>query len=97
VSDTPYRIVNSEELRNQFVALLNIAELEGRYEAVRDAATDAFDQLRTEPTSVGEGAGILEHSGMQLRRLMLSPLTIEYAVAEERRAVVLKSIVLWPL
>jgi hypothetical protein len=94
---TPYRVVNSQKVAEEFQALLVRAAAEGRLEAVLLVMRNLVKALRWVPEEVGESAEELPSGKTVRRRLVQEPLTVEFAVNEQERVVFFLRFHLWPL
>jgi hypothetical protein len=92
-----YRIVNSGNVLDQFLAVLARAESEGWGAEAARAFLQIFLALQIRPGIEGESIGVLKASKMVLRRTLERPLSVEYAVNEKDRVVYLRHIHLWPI
>jgi len=77
---------NMEMLRQ----LWRRASRSGRGEAVTAAFRQILQSLQRDPTEVGEPSYRLSAMRMQVRRIVVRPLVIDFAVSEDHPLVVIK-------
>jgi hypothetical protein len=94
---TPYRVVNSGKVLEDFRALLMQATVEGRLQKVKEATRKVHEGLTWIPDEIGESTEELSSIGTVKRHVLEAPLTFEFAVNEEHRVVFILRIRLWPM
>ncbi len=97
MAPTPYRVVNSAVVMEEFRALIAQATGEGRLDAVKKATRTAYDGLKWVPDEIGESTQELSSLGTVKRHMLEEPLTIDYAINEEHRVVFILHVHLWPV
>jgi hypothetical protein len=96
VASETYRVVNSQKVADDFRALLARATAEDRLQAVLQASRTILDALKWVPDDFGESMGALP-SGMPMRRGLIAPLTVEFAVHTIERVVFTRQFHPWPV
>ena len=94
---TPYRVVNSQKVADEFRAILTRTAAEGRLEAVLRVMRNLTKALEWVPEEIGESTAELSTSGVVKRRVLEAPLTVEFAVHEKERVVFFLRFHLWPV
>lgn len=87
----PFRLECSESIAESIRRLQRRASREGRGEEFLEALRQTIDRLQTDPTDLGEPRYDLPALRMQVRCVVIRPLSIDFGVCEDRRLVVIKS------
>lgn len=88
----PYRISFSGALAESLRQLQRRASREGRGEDFLRAVRSAVERLWNDPTTFGEPLYRLPVLRMQLRCTVIRPLSIDFAVCEDRPLVFIKAV-----
>jgi hypothetical protein len=78
--------VNAEVIRR----LWRLASLSGRGEAVTAAFRQIAERLQRDPTEAGEPSYRLPAMRMHIRRIIVRPLVVDFAVSDDRPLVFIK-------
>jgi hypothetical protein len=87
-----YQVDASGVIRSALRALHRLALQQGRGEAVTRAFRQIIRRLERDPLHFGEPAFPLPSLRMQVRTASIRPLTIHFAVCEDRRFVIIKGL-----
>lgn len=89
-----WRIISSRKIVHDYAQLCQLATSQGRLQLVLDAMTVLHERLSTDPLEAGEPHYRLKHLGLIMCVAFREPLTVDYAVDEQRRWVYLRGITL---
>jgi hypothetical protein len=92
--DGPYRIINFSAVTDTIKALYAQARVMGTEEPLRNCLAGIQQRLETEPVVFGEPLYNLYAMGLQVRVGLFPPLSVRFAVDEERRIVYVSALVL---
>jgi hypothetical protein len=95
MSPRRYRVSNSQKVADEFRTVLESAAQQGRLEPVLRAVGKILTALELIPDEFGESKGVLPAHGAVLRRGIVEPLTVEFAVFEDQQQVFIRSFRLW--
>jgi hypothetical protein len=87
-----YEVHCSGSLTEAFRRVHRQASRQGRGKAVLSAFGEIINRLETDPFNVGEPAYRLPSLRMQVRRVSVRPLVVDYAVCEDRPLVFIKGV-----
>jgi hypothetical protein len=94
--ESPYRIVYSERVRGQVLALAGQAAARGCYPAFLQALQTIVQRLTNDPLSCGDPNYRLHQLGLTKCHAVYSLLHVYYAVDEQRRIVYLTDVQAFP-
>jgi hypothetical protein len=85
-----FHVRHSKVVNDDLRKLLWIATARGQGKAFILAFRRIFSELRKDPTSLGEISYRLPNLHLQIRKVVIAPLVIEFAVSEEHQIVYIK-------
>ena len=85
-----FRVVYSEKVRNQFLAIVKKAALAGLRKLVLDTAKAIHQNLQDQPREFGEILYHLEEAKLEVRLGVKAPLAVIFGVHEEQPVVFVK-------
>ena len=88
----PYEVHNSGEIARAFLALQRRASRERRGLDLLKATREVYERLTQDPTEFGEPLYRLPNLRMQIRCAAIKPLSLDYAVCEDRPLVFIKAV-----
>lgn len=92
----PYKVHNSDLIAQAFLDLQRQASREGRGQDLLQATRDVYERLSRDPNEFGEPLYRLPNLRMQIRCAAIKPLSLDYAVCEDRPLVFIKAVRLLP-
>jgi hypothetical protein len=92
--ERPYEIDWSSSVARHWKRLLGQASRKHRLKRFMASARSIVERLKSEPLIFGEILGHLPHLGLEVRVGAVAPLTVTYAVDEEKHVVYLRSFTL---
>ena len=92
----PYEVHNSGQITQAFLHLQRQASREGRGQDLLHATREVYKRLSRDPNEFGEPLYRLPNLRMQIRCAAIKPLSLDYAVCEDRPLVFIKAVRLLP-
>ena len=87
-----YEVHNSTAIARAFLQLQQQAVQQGRGEELLRAARLVYERLRQDPNEFGEPLYRLPVLRMRVRCAVIRPLSVDYAVCEDRPLVFIKAV-----
>ena len=87
-----YEVHNSAAIARAFLELQRQAAQQGRGEELLRAARLVYDRLRQDPNELGEPLYRLPALRMQVRCAVIRPLSVDFAICEDRPLVFIKAV-----
>jgi hypothetical protein len=92
----PWRLVSSGQVRSEFKQLCAVAASQGRLDAVLATMKALHQQLTDDPLSVGEPKFRLNSYDLMVHLVLRRPLSVHFAIDEQRKLVYWQRIELHP-
>jgi len=90
--ERPYELSYSEVVQKAFEDCQRRASSEGRGREFLEATAAVFQRLQFDPTAFGEPLYRLVHMRLQVRTAAVGPLSVVFAVSDDRPVVYLKAV-----
>jgi hypothetical protein len=89
-SPTNYQVSQLQDVTEQFLQLVALAELQGRRALVLRASKYIMDELAYDPLHFGESRGTYPHLQLEVRIAFAPPVYVEFAVHAQARQVFIR-------